>query len=268
MAAGARKSPLLYVSDAGTGEVDAYAYPGGKLLGQLTGFVRPAGLCVDSKGDLFVTDLFGHRILEYAHAGKRPIETLTDDNEDPGDCSVNPASGELAVTNVSTYYSGPGDILTYSHAQGKPTKHEDRAIFYYEFCGYDQSGDLYVDGMSSGNFRLAELPAGGTRFKNISIDQKIVYAGAVQWDGANLAVGDYEANRIYQFQITGTVGTTVGRTDLRDAAFAIGFWLQGQKVIGPNDESKNVMFWHYPAGGSPTKTIGGLSYPWAATVSL
>ena len=267
MAPGLKETPLLYVSDVGTGDVDVYAYPGGTLMGKLTGFVRPAGLCVDKKGNVFVTDLFAQRILEYAHGGTEPIETLADAGEDPGDCAVNLANGELAVTNVSNAYGGLGDVLIYRDAKRKPKKYTDRALSYYQFCGYDNRGNLYVDGASSGNFQLAELPEGRTAFENITLDESILNAGAVQWDGASLAVGDYESNRIYEFSIIGTSGSTVGVTNLGGADFAIGFWIQGHTVIGPNDDSQNVMFWNYPTGGSPTKTLDGLSYPWGATVS-
>src|SRR5271168_2717019 len=52
----AKKSDLLYISDLIAQVVDIYTYGKGyKLVGQLTGFFNPEGLCVDKKGDVYVT---------------------------------------------------------------------------------------------------------------------------------------------------------------------------------------------------------------------
>ena len=111
-------------------------------------------------------------------------------------------------------------------------------------------------------------PKGSPTFINITLDKHFRYGGAVQWDGRDVAVGDYESNAIYQFQIDGTTGTKVGETRLDGSDYAIGFWIDGSHVIGPNDDSTNVMYWNYPAGGTHTKRIGGLHTPWGAVVSL
>jgi hypothetical protein len=258
---------LLYVSDLGTGHVNVYSYPQGKLKGTLADFVRPQAMCVDKEGDVFVPDLFTAKISEYRHGAKKPKAILGDPQEQPGDCSVDTKTGNLAVTNVSTPYSGRGDVLIYRHAKGKPQRYRDPDIIYYLFCGYDDQGNLYVDGMSSGKFKFAELPSGKSTFTNITLDKNISYGGAVQWDGSNVAVGNYESKVIYRFSISGDSGTTVGQTDLHGSNYPIGFWIQGTKVIAPNDDGANVMFWNYPSGGLHVKAIGGLKNPWGATVS-
>lgn len=268
MAPDAKTIGLLYVSDVGTDDVYVYSYPKGKLKGTLTGFNRPSGLCVDKAGDVFIPELFAFQIREYRHGAAKPMATLKDPGEEPGDCSVDPRTGNLAVTNVSSAYSDPGNVLVYAHAKGKPRTYKDRQISYYQFCGYDDSGNLYVDGDQAGEFAFAELASGSKSFTNISLDESISYGGAVQWDGNDVAVGDYESNVIYEFSISGNTGTEVQETDLNGSSFPIGFWIQGSTVVGPNDDSANLMFWNYPAGGSPMKTIGNLSYPWGSTVSL
>jgi hypothetical protein len=45
------------------------------------------------------------------------------------------------------------------------------------------------------------------------------------------------------------------------------FWIQGRRVIGPDAGLKDVGYYKYPAGGSPSKTITGLGEPVGATVS-
>jgi NHL repeat len=268
MAPDAAEIDLLYVSDVGSNAVYAYSYPGGALKGTLKGFARPSGLCVDKAGDVFVTDLTAFRIFEYRHGGANPIAKLKDPGYEPGDCSVDPTTGNLAVTNVSKPYTGAGNLLIYPKAKGPPKRYRDPAIVYYQFCSYDDNGDLFLDGMNAGKFEFAKLPAGASSFTDITLNESFSYAGAVQWNGGAVAVGDYEQNVIYRFSISGRDGTEIGVTHLKGADFPIGFWLQGSRVIAPNDDGANVMFWNYPAGGSHTKLIRGLHYPWGATVSL
>lgn len=259
---------LLYVSDVGTREVKIYSYPAGALQGTLAGFSEPWGLCVDAAGKVFVTDLTAMRIFEFPHGASKPSAILKDPGEEPGGCAVDPTTGNLAVANVSTPYSGAGNLAIYQHARGKPKTYQDTAILYYQFCGYDGRGNLYVDGTKAGALQLAELPSGHSSLANIKLDQGIRFAGAVQWAGTSLAIGDYESNAIYRFRITGGLGTKIGETHLLGASFPIGFWIAGSTVIAPNDDGANVMYWKYPAGGSHIKRINGLHSPLNATVSL
>lgn len=266
VAPGVGRQNLLYVSDVGTGKVNLYSYPGGKLVGTLSGFQRPQAMCVNKEGDVFIPDLNAFKVFEYRHGAKKSTAALSDPGQDPDDCAVDPTTGALAVANLSSPYSGPGNVIVYAH--GKRRVFRDPQIRYYLFCGYDNRGNLYLDGMSSGNFQFAELPKGSTSFVNITLDKHFRYGGAVQWDGRDVAVGDYESNAIYQFAIDGTTGTKVGETRLGGSNYAIGFWINGSKVIGPNDDSTSVMYWDYPGGGTHTKRIGGLHTPWGAVVSL
>ncbi|HEY2555010.1 MAG TPA: hypothetical protein VGI15_07155 [Candidatus Cybelea sp.] len=46
------------------------------------------------------------------------------------------------------------------------------------------------------------------------------------------------------------------------------FWIAGASLIGPNEgNGGTVGYWRYPAGGNPSKTIDGLTYPFGVTVS-
>ena len=65
-------------SDDGNYRVYVYTYPGAKLVGTLdTAYGSPAGMCVGKAGHIFVAEYNYNEILEYAHGGQVPINTLT-----------------------------------------------------------------------------------------------------------------------------------------------------------------------------------------------
>lgn len=267
----AKSEDLLYISDQKKSYVYVYSYPHGKLVGTLTGFDVPVGLCADKAGDVFIPNGFGADIVEYAHGGKSPIATLSDSGESPSGCGVDPKTGNLAVANYcSSSCKGPGSVAIYVDAEGSPTQYTDPDISNVYFCGYDTKGNLFLDGTQSSAFAFAELRSGKGTFTKIKLKQTIQTPGNVQWDGAEVAVGDIKGGVIYQFTIRGKSGTEVGSTPLTGSSYVTQFWIQPPNVIGPNIYSSggNVLFWKYPAGGSPTKTIAGLSLPAGATVSL
>ena len=53
----AKKGALLYASDSAADVVKVFSYPRGKLVGTLTGFQTPQGMCVDKAGNVFITIL-------------------------------------------------------------------------------------------------------------------------------------------------------------------------------------------------------------------
>jgi hypothetical protein len=269
MAPQAQHAGLLYISDLSTNAVYVYSYPTGTLKGTLTGFDSPFGECVDSKGDVFIANYVASNILEYAHGGTSPIATLSDAGYNPIGCDVDPTTGNLAVTNFGTTGSGPGNVAIYKDAKGKPKAYFTAPfISNMAFCGYDKAGDLFADGTTSGNaFAFGELPKGIPSFKEITLNQHIGTPNGVQWDGTHMAVEDGSIGVIYRFAISGTKGTEVGTTPLVGSSNVLDFWIDGSKVIGPNNAAGTVTFWNYPAGGSGTKTISGFVQPIGATVS-
>jgi hypothetical protein len=270
---------LLYISDAESGDLYVYSYPQAKLKGTLTGLSAPEGECVDKAGDVFVANTGAMETLEYAHGGTTPIATLSDSGYYPVGCSVDPATGNLAVTNLCMEYAGQcvgdGNVLIYKGATGNPKSYADPSVAEYFFCGYDNKGNLYVDGLTSSDFAfaLAELPQRRSSFTNIALNVSIYQPGGVQWDGKYIAVGneDLYNNIIYDFRISGTQGKLArpGGTPLDGGTLVVQFWIQGKTVIGPNHGgSGSVMFWKYPAGGSPTKVLNAFSTPVGSTVSI
>ncbi len=271
MRSGVSGSDLLYISDVATGDVYAYTYPQGTLVGTLTGFKGSLRECSDRKGNVFITNSGKQQLLEYAHGGTSPVATFADPNNLPTDCSVDPTTGNLAVTNYSTKGSHHGSLYVYRHTGGKPIVRTDPNVLAYLFCGYDNKGNLFVDGLDySYNFMLVELPRNKGKFETIALDQAFSGWGGVQWDGNYVAVGD-GASTIYRFAISGSTATEVGSVTLGGARNVVQFWIDGSTIIGPdgpNGGNKDVGLWSYPYGGTTTSTIPGFKNPSGATVSV
>ena len=265
----AASQALLYVSDTITGDVYVFSYPKAKLMQTLTGFTDPAGECVDKNGDVFVANTGQKNIIEYAHGGSSPKATLKDPGYFPVGCAVDPKTGNLAVTNVSPSSNAAGNVVVYLRAKGQPTgNYKNAAMPDPLLCGYDNAGNLFVDGAGQGGFAFAELRSGAKKLTNVSLNQPIANAGGVQWDGSHVAVGDQSTNTIYQFDVSGKTGKMVGSTQLGGATQVFQFWVQGGRVIGADAYGGDVKIWKYPVGGAAVKIVGGLYAPLGVTVSF
>jgi hypothetical protein len=284
----AKNQDLLYISDEEAQLVDIYTYKSHKLVGTLTGFFNPEGLCVDKTGDVYVTNDTSegvHQITEFAHGSTNPIRTINDPNGRANGCSVDPETGDLAVTNLWGASDGEGNVTVYAHASGSPTAYSNPNIYWYYYCGYDNNGNLFADGETiSSVFGLGELAKGGSSLGFVTIDQTIYLPGGVQWDGKYLAVGDQVAvkhnftSTIYDFDVTGSEAKTVNTMVLTGSNQVAQFWIpfvdvggkhgEGKLLIGPNQDGKDTLIWDYPTGGNPIQTISGEETPIGATVSL
>jgi hypothetical protein len=189
----AKSEDLLYISDISTDTVLVYSYKSHAQVGQLTGFGEPYGQCVDAKGDVWITDISGSVIDEYAHGGSSPLKTLTANR--PVGCSVSP-DGDLAV---SSGYGSRSGVLVFKGASGKPASYTNADCVSPASPGYDDKGNLYVEGLefinsySIGN--LCELPAGGTSLGVVSLlrhsgHKAVAFngEGSVMWDGKHMTV--------------------------------------------------------------------------------
>lgn len=259
----ARGQNLLYISDLGANSVIVYTYPKGKLVGEITDFGSVATLCANNAGDVFVVDEAGP-VDVYAHGGTSPIRRLQSSGA-PNGCSLDPTSGNLAVTNQSSLLYGTVSI--YAKAKGKPKAYFNDMVDATFFCGYDNAGNLFMDGWNKlGSVIFLELPKRGKTFRIMKLGRSIDTPGGVVWDGKYIAVGDKGAGLIYRTTARGNIVQTVklhGDPNLDQ------FWIQGSTIIGPNAQSGGTaLFFHYPAGGSPIRAIAGFSYPIGAAVSL
>lgn len=246
MEAAATRGDLLYVA---TGD-DVYvlSYPGGKLVGSLG--IAGHDLCSDRNGDVFVPSS-GYVIVEYTHGAMYPLQTLHG-GDVPLGCAVDPQTGNLAVTQEA---SGAGDLAIFPHAKEPATLYRDPAIDTFGLCGYDDRGNLYVDGTGSGNY-IAELPRASDTFTNYSLGEKLPAFGAVQWDGRRIALSDPATGTIYRLRF-GRSSLRIGGTT-RIKGWVNGYaghwpyiqtWLANGTFIAQSSALATLGIWRYPGGG-------------------
>lgn len=263
---------LLYVSDQGNDDVMVYTFPFGMQVGKLTGFRAPSGLCTDSHANVWIINSTLSEILEYAHGGTTPIQTLSDSTAVRlFDCSVDPLSQNLAVTDLGSV-SASGGVLVFDKARGVPKRYQNPDLQYVYFCGYDNLGNLFIDGLdATGRFHLFELVRGGKSLTSITLKGSVVFPGAIQWDGKYLAIGDQayghaHHSAIYQVVVSGSIANIHSLTKLGSSCDVLEFWI-GTQVVAPDVCLNNVHFYRYPAGGAPINTLSRLQSPFGATVS-
>ena len=153
-------------------------------------------------------------------------------------------------------------------AQGTPSYYSDSDITIYGFCSYDDAGNLFVTSQRQGE-PIGELPEGSGSFENISTNLE-TYPGSLQWNGGNLVVAAYDGfkgiQNVYRVKISGTYGTVVGKTALRDWSGKYNgkylifgqFWVQGASIIGASflgGRGLRPSFWHFPRGGKQVKVF-------------
>lgn len=263
---------LLYVTNAEDIAL-TYTFPQGKRKGKigLAGYSVDYP-CSDGIGNVWIPENAPNQIVEYTHGGSKPIKTLRDSAQ-PLSCAVDPQNGDLAVVNSSD----SSTLSIYKGANGNPKNHSDPAMEHMYFCGYDGSGNLFVDGTNASRvFKFAELPKGGSTFRNLSGVAGIVSAGSVQWDGSYITVTDNSLDVLYRFTISGKKAKAVGTTTLSGANGLLQTWIDDGKMAGVNYENLSysyVAIWNYPKGGSPAKTFalssGSLPGTWLGlTVSV
>ena len=271
MRADAKSGDLVYVSNPGNDTVTVYGYQSRKLVGTLDGFSNPAGLCADTAGNVWITNEGEHDVIEYAHGGTQPIQTLDDGSEQPSACSVDKKTGNLAVLNAD-------DVAVYPDASGSPTLYSGGQVYGDYALGYGAHGDLLVDGGSYDNSKLiafAQLRSGMTDLKQVVLSKTLLWAPPtfVQWDGQFwVAV----RRRWTGSKSPATRGSSRGirssRPQVRLCSFGSpsvgGGSARGNQIVVTEDDPYEVEFFQYPAGGKAfANIIDGLSNPYGITVS-
>jgi hypothetical protein len=249
----AKSSALLYVA---TGDnVFVLSYPHGRLMGSLN--VSGYNLCSDEKGDIFVPTS-GYVVLEYAHGGASPIATLHG-GDIPLGCAIDPTTGNLAVTQEG---SGAGEVAIFPNAKEPAAWYRDPAIFTYGLCGYDDRGNLFVDGSGSGNV-IAELSKGSGSFTNFPLTNGLDVFGGIQWDGRHIAFSNPTTDQVFGLRFGKTKFKIVGATQVNGwQANYLGHWpyvqtwLQSGRFIAQSSGLAELGLWRYPAGGNAGRVLG------------
>jgi hypothetical protein len=246
--------PLLYV--VGQKAVYVLDFPSGKLRATIQ--EQGYAACSDKKGNVFIAG--DHGLDEFGHGGTAPIAHLVLPYTTNG-CSFDPTTKTLAAT------SG-GYVAIFHHEQNPAVMYSSG--FSASECGYDGTGNLYVDGYAYPNvFSFAVQPRGLRDFSQVTLPSGMnATAGQVQWDGTYITiesgVGQTNALQIYQLTVPNTykaklAGTVTLSLPSIDPGLSWIHTATSQIIvpyeIGYSSTTSSLGYWKYPAGGPPTKTM-------------
>lgn len=251
MLPGSSSGDLMYVAQGRKG-VWIFSFPQGQLVGHITGtgLIQAAGLCSDNSGNVFVTEYEANDVLEYAHGGTSPINTLP--SNEPVSCSWDPSTGNLAVVEQYQY------VAIYLNARGAGKGYADSGLLNVTYCAYDDKSNLFIDGEEIGRDGLAKFKNG--TFTPISLNESVEILQDLQWDGKYLAIDDFYAktgeHKIYRVQVSGSHGRIVRKVNLGGARlYSYWTWLQDGTFLSPIDtgghDDRALDLWSYPSGGKP-----------------
>ncbi|HEY1654243.1 MAG TPA: hypothetical protein VGF86_03930 [Candidatus Tumulicola sp.] len=265
---------LIYVSDLNAFTVSVYSFSG-EFLGLLTGLAQPDGMCTDATGNVYIVDFQSAVIKAYAHNSGVAFKTLKDPNFTPTSCGIDPKSGDLAVTNDGNGTGGSGNVAIYTKAKGNPKFYSGSNVDAPFFCGYDDKGNLFVDGgtANSSVIGLAELPAGQAALKDLKLKPKLQFPGDIAWDGNYVDVADAGSGIIYSITVSGSSASVKRKIELAGGLPIFEYAFVGSELIGAAVETASpatgdVAVWRYPGGGFPARRFGSLALPFGVAVSV
>jgi hypothetical protein len=192
-----------------------------------------------------------NEITEYAVL-KKPIRSLSVSQGAPSGCAMD-TSGDLAVAIVNT-----GEIVIFKNASGYGTAYTTPLSSAY-FDGYDNKGNLFVDGFGGSGTELVELPKGSVTFEVIATSNKLEFPGSVQWDGKNLTVFDQDTSEIYRYTVSGKTLILKGTVSLSGASDCAGTWIAVGVVYCADAGNDEAEVFKYPAGGKAIALLEGNS---------
>jgi hypothetical protein len=289
-------SGYLYVSNYQYDEIVLYSYDPKTMtltaIGQINpqSIRTPLGSCSDAGGNVYVVGTAGTgdtgAIVELAFGTVTVMQTLSDNTGPPSGCSVDPTTGNLAVTNSSSYYTSSyhlAQVLIYKNGSGTPE--QINACAYNGTAGYDPKGNLWLECENKEAISIEELPKGGSSFQPVTFDEALQYMGAIQWDGKYLDVSFGSVNNtnlwtmgIYQTEISGSTLTTVHAITFQrgprkrggrgcNSGLIFSQWAMiskkaddlpsggGKQLLAANGFCKSLDVWKYPAGNHPDRFL-------------
>jgi hypothetical protein len=253
-----KKGLYQYSSDFYNGELLEFDYPkGDSPIGEISGVYGAQGECGNAlygaaKRDFWVVASGADEIEEFAVGGTGPIKTLSESAGEAGGCAMDPSTGNLAVTLLGT-----DDIVIFTDASGTGSIVADGLDSTY-FAGYDNKGDLFVDGMTeSETYGVVEMASGSSSFKAVTLSNTIEFPGGMQWDGKYITLNDQEAHVIYGYTCSGTSCTLKRTVSLSGSSDCVQTWIGKGDVFCPDAGNETVEVYKYPAGGSPIAALTG-----------
>lgn len=185
-----REHALLFAADSERNVISIYSLPKMKLKGELTGsnISDPQGLCTDSAGDVYVTEqgqMFSSNdrpeIDEYSRVGSL-LTQIPDPYGFPEGCAVDPATGDLAVTNMATKGGLGGNLLIFPHGSSIPHVVTDPdAEISYGFPGYGPHSSLWVSGMIFNGPNVL-LRCDVSTCTTITTSGTLYFSAGIEWD--------------------------------------------------------------------------------------
>lgn len=267
---------LLYVTDPSDNLVYMISLPTGKLVGKLTGFNQPLTDCSDSAGNVYIVDSQDQQVRAYRHGAKSAFRVLGVRGYIPTGCSVDPATGDLAV--ASCCGSPNGSLAVFKNAQGSPTYYYRSGDGGYWDCAYDDSGDLFASVNNSRvyNFEVAELQKHSHRLASLTLRPRLAAneTPSLTWVGSALAIASDSPSAIYQYAIKGTRAVRVHTTKISDAKPFDMFYVLtsgASKTLYAtitNNSVVSIGVYKYPQGGRALQNLYDVVAPYGVTVSV
>lgn len=255
-----RKSRLVYISSFYSSIVDIYGWESTTRKDVLTGFSDPQGMCTGN-GRVWIANTDGSNLPEYAAGGTSEIGSLSDAGYFPIDCAFDPTTGNVAVSNIFGTGDSNGNVVIFSKASGSGTAYTLPNIAEPFFVAYDGSGNLFADGhptLFGSGFGFAELVAGSSSFRAVTLNKAIGFPGELQWDGSYLALQDEDSYGIIdRFKIARFKGRLEGTVAVSECA---GWYIERSTLVCDALTGDDLYYYAYPAGGTPIKTeaVSGL----------
>jgi hypothetical protein len=296
-------SSLLYVSNVSN--VTVYQYSNGQnvtLVGTLTGFTSPQGLCTDRAGDVWVSDYGSRTMYEFAHGGTTPIATITVNGGFPFACAVD-HTGRLAVSYwyPNAHFYNYAAVVVYPPGSTKGTSYGPPRGFYRSyFLAWDKDGDLLTNGVECGssdcsrtamprcravivretesgcqntetNNPLFELAAGGTQFVQLRGANRQRNIAGLVWVNPSFLMGTGKSGAkgvgALKVQVSANQAKVVGQFAFSQTFLTYGFTVRAGQVIVPDFAANVVRIYNLSDGSLVSSFAQGLSQPFSAVIS-
>jgi hypothetical protein len=280
----AASTNLLYVSNASN--VTVYDYNNGQnvtLVGTLTGFSSPQGMCTDKNGNVWIADYNTRTMFEYAHGGTSPIAHITPKEGFPYACAVDRTTGNLAVSywHPNGHYRNYAEVVVYQNATGHGAEYGPPTGFYRSyFLTYDDSGNLFTTGFECGyyecynakqNVPLFELKAGGAQFLQLGGAARQSNVSGLVWVNPSFLMGTGKSGPkgagAVKVQVTGDQAKVVAKVPFAQTFLTYGFTVRAGQIIVPDYAGNTVRIYTLATGALVSSFTDSVFQPFATVVS-